>query len=201
MNDLYDVLIYGCGGHARSVIDVLLNEKPGLTICIVDDHARDNEFIAGLPVLQEDKPGLRFFVAIGDNYERAKVLATKPGQAPMSIVSSKSHIGNGAIISHGVFIGNFVHIGPEAVIGMNSIVNTGAIVEHEVEIGSYCHVGPNATISGRCKIGDFVFVGVGASIIDKVSVCSDVLIGAGSVVVRDIIAPGSYVGCPARLLE
>jgi len=201
MVDKYDLLIYGCGGHARSVIDILVHDKPDISICIIDDQAKANEVVAGFPVFREGKHGGQFFLAIGDNYKRAEALNTKPGQNLISIISSKCHIGKYATISQGVFVGNFAHIGPEASIGMNSIINNGAVVEHEVQIGAHCHVGPNASISGRCNIDDFVFVGVGATIIDSISICSNVVIGAGAVVVQNITEPGTYIGSPAKRIR
>lgn len=197
----YDLLIYGCGGHARSVIDILVQDKPDISICIIDEKAVPNEVVGGFPVFREGKHEGSFFLAIGDNYRRAEALKSNSEQNLISIISSKSHIGKQAIISRGVFIGNFAHIGPEAIIGRNSIVNNGAVVEHEVKIGAHCHVGPNASISGRCNVDDFVFVGVGATIIDSISICSDVVIGAGSVVVQNITEPGTYVGSPAKRIR
>jgi UDP-N-acetylbacillosamine N-acetyltransferase len=179
----------------------LVHDKPGISICIIDDQAEPNEVVAGFPVFREGKHGSLFFLAIGGNYKRAEALRTKPEQQLISIISSKSHIGKHATIARGVFVGNFVHIGPEATIGINSIINNGAVVEHEVKIGAHCHVGPNVSISGRCNLGDFVFVGVGATIIDSISICSNVVIGAGSVVVRDITESGTYIGSPAKRIK
>lgn len=201
MSTKYDLVIYGCGGHARSIIDVLAHDKPDISLCIIDDQAQDNEDIAGFPVFREEKCGSHFFLAIGDNYKRAEALKAKSDRNLISIISRKSHIGKYAEISQGVFIGNFSHIGPESVIGVNSIINNGAVIEHEVQIGAHCHVGPNASISGRCKVGDFVFIGVGATVIDSISICSDVMIGAGSVVIQNITEPGTYVGCPAKKIR
>lgn len=201
MTDQYDLVIYGCGGHARSVIDILIYEKPDISLCLIDDQAQENEIIAGFPVFREEKYANRFFLAIGDNYKRAEALRTKRSHNLISIISGKSHIGKHSEISQGVFIGNFVHVGPEAVIGMNSIINNGAIVEHEVQVGAHCHIGPNASISGRCKIDDFVFIGVGATVIDSISICSNVVIGGGSVVVQNITEPGTYAGCPAKRIK
>lgn len=201
MAEKYDLLIYGCGGHARSVIDILVCDKPDISIRIIDAHAKLNEIIAGFPVFREGNDADQFFLAIGDNYKRAAALKTKSEQNLIRIISGKSHIGKCATVSRGVFVGNFVHIGPDAVIGLNSIINTGAIVEHEVQIGAHCHIGPNASISGRSRIGDFVFVGVGSSIVDSISICSNVVIGAGSVVIQNIAEPGTYVGCPAKKIK
>ena len=202
MNARSDLIIYGCGGHARSVIDILLSGDRKFAIKIVDENALENEMIYGFPILKECSTlKVPYFIAIGNNYSRAKVAVDKDISFLVSVISNLSYIGRRASISQGVFVGNYVHIGPESFIGANTIINNGAIVDHEVEIGSYCHIGPNATVSGRSKVGDFVFLGVGATIIDSVAVCSGVTIGAGAIVTKNIDSPGTYVGCPARKIK
>lgn len=201
MASKYDLIIYGCGGHARSVVDVLVCDRPDISICLVDEHAAVDEIIAGFPVVRGGVSGSGCFIAIGDNHQRAALLKNCPEQNLVSIISSKSHVGKAAQIARGSFVGNFAHVGPEVVVGKGTIVNTGAVVEHETLIGALCHIGPNASISGRCKIGDLVFIGAGATVIDSTSICSEVIIGAGSVVVQSITEPGTYVGCPARRIK
>jgi acetyltransferase-like isoleucine patch superfamily enzyme len=49
------------------------------------------------------------------------------------------------------------------------------------------------------RIGSRVSIGSNATIM-PVTIVDDVVIGAGSVVTRDITAPGTYAGNPARLL-
>ena len=196
------LILYGCGGHSRSVVDVLLSNNKGVHICFVDENARENEQIYGFDVVKEwtgEKTDI--FIAIGDNTMRKKKFEEVGEDRLVQIISNKAHLGHNSDIQKGVFVGNFSHIGPEAIIGKNTIINNGAIVEHEVRIGEHSHIGPNVSISGRCKIGNLVFVGVGATIKDYVNVCSNVVIGAGATVVKDICEPGVYVGTPARKLK
>lgn len=201
MHPRFDLLVYGCGGHARSVIDVLVGDRPGISLCLVDQEAKEGELVAGFPVYREEVDCGYCFLAIGDNRKRAVALEAIHGRELVSIISSRSHIGRDAVIAEGVFVGNFVHIGPESVIGLNTIINNCAVVEHEVRVGAHCHVGPNTAVSGRSRLGDFVFIGVGATVIDSISICSDVVIGAGSVVIEDITEPGTYVGSPAKRIR
>jgi len=62
-------------------------------------------------------------------------------------------------------------------------------------------VSVNATIAGRCRIGSHVMIGAGATVIDNIDIADHVIIGAGATVVADIRKPGTYVGCPARLVR
>ncbi len=197
-----ELVIFGCGGHSRSVVDIILANDPLASLVFVDQNARENETIYGFPVIKGiDVSERQVFIAIGDNASRKEKFYELGEVNSISVISAKAHIGYKANINTGCFLGNFCHIGPEAMIGTNTIINNAAIVEHEVKIGSHCHIGPNATVSGRCKIGDLVFLGVGATVKDFINICSDVIIGAGATVVTDIIEPGTYVGCPARKIK
>lgn len=193
------IVLFGCGGHSRSVADIILLNDPGARLLFVDENARENERILGFDLLREPPAGnFPFFLAIGDNGKRKRKYEEADRDHLISVIARTAHLGRGATVQPGCFLANFCHVGPEAVIGADTIINTAAIVEHEVKIGSHCHIGPNAAISGRCVIGDLTFVGVGATIKDYVKVCAGVMIGAGATVVADITEPGTYVGTPAR---
>jgi UDP-N-acetylbacillosamine N-acetyltransferase len=196
------VIVLGCGGHSRSVTDVMLLGDPEVSIVYVDDNAKENETLYGFAVAKEipdtENP---FFVAIGDNAKRKAKMLELSNSIIISVISIKAHVGFRAKIGRGCFVGNFCHLGPEVTIGEGTIVNTASVIEHEVQIGSYCHIGPNATISGRCKIGELVCVGVGATVKDYVSICSGAIIGAGAAVVGDITEAGVYAGCPAKRIR
>ena len=195
------IVIFGCGGHSRSVASVLLATDPAAKLLFVDPRADANEKILGFQAVQSYSGERKnYFFGIGDNHIRKKHYDEIGSQGLISIVSSLASIGQQTTLGKGLFIGNFSHIGPEVTIGDNTIINNGAIVEHEVKIGAHSHVGPNGTISGRCQIGDLVFIGVGATIKNNIRICSNVTVGAGAVVVKDIVEPGVYVGCPAALL-
>jgi UDP-N-acetylbacillosamine N-acetyltransferase len=195
------IAILGCGGHARSIANVLLSEYPDIEICFIDPRANPNEVILNC----KTTPSLnhstitRFIAGIGDNIKRkTNFQDTSQYCTPISVISKSAHQGINSVIGPGTFIAYGTFIGPEAIIGPNCIINTHGIIEHEVHIGPHTHVAPNATICGRSKIGECVFVGAGATIIDNIKICSNVIIGAGSVVVSNIDKPGSYVGVPAK---
>lgn len=198
------LIIYGCGGHARSVADVGVSN--GLTnITFVDKNARDQETIFNFDVIktlshETKKPSI---VAIGDNKERADLFdhLKENHHELVPLIAHDAYISPFAKIESGVFVGHHAHIGPNAKIDENTIINTRCVVEHDCVVGKHCHISINANLAGKSKIGDFVMVGAGATVIDFVQVCSHVMIGAGAVVVDDITEPGTYVGVPARRIK
>jgi len=197
------IVIFGCGGHSRSVADVLLPKNPKENLVFVDYNAQDYEKIYGFEVKQQytfNDEDEAIFLAIGDN-ELRKEKFEAVGKKLITIISDTAHIGHCSSIGPGCFVGNFCHVGPSSFIDKNTILNTGSIIEHEVSIGAHCHIGPNATISGRCEIDELVFIGVGATVKDFIKICPNVLVGAGATVVSNIVEPGIYLGTPARRIK
>lgn len=196
-------IFYGCGGHCRSVVDVLLSNDPDAELVFIDGKAEPGEKLFGFPVIKnagpENADGI--FLTIGSNKARHDKFEIIDKNNLITIISKFSYVSRSAEIGKGCFVGNFAHIGPQVSIGANTIINTGSVVEHEVKIGSHCHIGPNSVISGRTVIGDMVFIGVGATVIDKIHICSDVMVGGGAAVVKDISEPGTYAGVPARKIR
>lgn len=200
------VIIFGCGGHARSIINTLHENSKDLEILLVDENANDNEIILGCRVerayeLEEDDA---YIIAIGDNAKRKQLydyLQDNHIGCCISVVSESSHIGIDSQVGKGTFIAPNVYVGPQAGIGDNTVINTGSIIEHEAVIGKGTHIAPHTTICGRTKIGNNVFCGAGSIVIDKINICNDVIIGAGAVVTNDIMKPGTYVGVPAKRIR
>jgi len=203
-------IIIGCGGHARSIADVILDNDINTSLIFLDDNAKQNEHIMGYPVYNTENLNKTisitpYIIGIGSNSERMKMYTLLENMSLESkiesVISLKSYVSKLSKIENGVYIAQGTHIGPMAYIGHSSIINTGSIIEHETHIGKFTHIAPQSIICGRCNIGDNVFVGAGSVVKDYISICDNVTIGAGSVVIKDIINPGTYVGNPAHVLE
>lgn len=195
--------IFGAGGHARSVADVVLSSSPSTQIIFVDKSAIPNEKIFGFDVkktldIDTNQTKIDYFVAIGDNKKRETIIKDLDRYKMTNIISGDSYVGKDVIMGSGVFIGHQAYVGPLVRIGNGVIINTRAVIEHEVEIGSGSQIAPNVTIGGRTRLGENIFIGLNATIIDNVTVCSNVTIGASAVVVDNIVESGTYVGIPAR---
>ncbi len=194
-------VIVGCGGHARSVADVILFNEPDAGIIFVDSNAKQGERIFSFPVVADFKiTDEKVVLGIGDNNLR-KIMYDKFQPCLSSIISNDVYQGVDSCVGLGTFIAQNVHIGPMVKVGDGCIINTHCVLDHEVYVGNFSHISVNAILSGKVKIGSNVFVGAGAVIKDGVKVCDDVVIGAGAVVVKDIEESGVYVGCPVRRIK
>lgn len=200
------MIIFGCGGHARSIANTIISNGDTTEILFADNNAKPDEKIMGFPVVYDYnlRGDWKYIIAVGNNAARKEIfdgLQNRQKGKCISVVSHLAHIGQEAEIGIGTFFAPYAYVGPQAEIGDNVIINTGSIVEHEVVIGNHTHIAPHATACGRSKIGNNVFCGAGSTVIDNISVCDNVIIGAGAVVVKDILEPGVYVGVPARKIR
>ena len=190
------IYIIGCGGHARSVADVVLDNNPSQNLIFIDENTKKNEKIFGFPIIKKlPQNAKNIFIAIGNNNKR-KILSQN--KKLINIISKRSYISPTAKLSDGIFIGDGVHIGPMVEIGRGTIINTNAIIEHENIIKEFSHISVNSTVCGRVKIGDNVFLGAGATVKDGIIICDNTTIGAGGVVVKDITETGIYTGIPVK---
>jgi sugar O-acyltransferase (sialic acid O-acetyltransferase NeuD family) len=197
-------LLYGCGGHGRSVAGIVLDNHPDARLIFVDARARPGETILGFPALPAPPPEAaeyRVLVALGDNAARRDAFLALVRSPTEPLISRHAHLGAGARIGAGTVVATRAFVGPEAVVGVNSILNTGCIVEHEVRVGDHVHLAPHVTVCGRVEIGDGVFLGAGVTVIDKLRIAPGIIVGAGATVVRSLDRPGLYLGTPARWVE
>ncbi len=202
---VYDV--YGAGGHAQVVIDVL--RAQGIRVRHQYNDRPENQHPASVSVL----PGVRrvgrgdfppidvpVVLAVGINGERAELagmLDARFGQAihPTAIVASTATIGEGTVLLHGSIVQ------PNAQIGRFVLINTAASVDHDCVVEDYAHISPHATLSGHVRVGEGTHVGAGAVVIPKITIGRWCRVGAGAVVVRDLPDHCTAVGNPARILS
>ena len=193
-------VIFGCGGHARSVADVILSNNKDSQIVFLDKNAKDGELIYNFPVLKDVENKQNIIIALGDNLKR-KELFDHYKDDIVSIISNDSYIGFEAKIGNGTFIAHNAHLGPSVEMGKCCIINTHSVLDHEVKVGDFTHISVNATVCGKCKIGSNVFIGAGSTVKDGITICDNVTIGAGAVVVKNIEKCGIYIGCPAKHIK
>lgn len=114
---------------------------------------------------------------------------------PTARVSTKSHIGEGSIVSAGAVIAAY------SVIGRHVLINRGVLIGHDTRVGDYASIQPGANVAGLCSIGEATWVGIGAVVSDRVNVGANSVVGAGAVVITDVPDNVTVVGVPARVVK
>lgn len=204
------LLIIGCGGHARPVIDAAKIIDNWDIVGIIDlsyngefESVLDVPILGGLDFIKNIEPSsVEFFVAIGKNEQRSELImrVEQLGFLCASIIHPKAYVSGSAKLGRGIYVGAFAHIGPSSEIANGCIINTHANIEHEVFLDECVQVCPSAVVCGRSKISRNVFIGANATIIDKIFVAPDNVIGAGSVVISDILeTKKTIIGVPGRV--
>lgn len=202
------IFVYGAGGHAKVVIDILDLNRHYEIVGIVDDNLAlvgkqfcDYPILGDVNTLLMQRPEAQLILAIGDNKTRERLSRQLESFGfqfataihPSSTIARNSTIGVGTVVTaHAV-------VNPGAVIGEHVVINTGATVDHDCMIGDFAHISPGAHLASAVNIETLVHVGTGASIIPNVTVGARSIIGAGAAVTTDIPPDVVAVGVPARI--
>lgn len=198
-----EILIYGGGGHGKTLIDLLHNLKTYEIIGIVDDGIEPGEEVLGVPVLggrdrleQIHERGVRNAVnavgGIGDIQSRINIfdLLHKSGFVCPPLIHRTAILESSAKLSGGVQILALSYIGSSAQIGYGVIVNTSAVISHDCRIGNYSVISPGALIAGGVEIGSAVLIGMGVTVNLGVKIGDGVRIGNGATIKGDVPAAG-----------
>lgn len=211
---MIDIVVYGAGGHAMILLDLLERTKSFRIMGLIGADSELKESMMGYPVFKGEEHLDRFLnqgvinVALGiggltDNGKRRSVyhkLKSMGFNLPNIIDSS-------AIVSQYVTFGDAVVVFPgviinaEVSIGNNVIIATGSSVDHESVIKDHVLVSAGVTIGAGNLIHESALIGLGSKLVSHVAVGKGVLVGAGAVVVKDILEAGTYVGLPARKMS
>ncbi len=206
-----DLIILGCGGHAKSVIDVIEKEGKYRILGFVDRERDDSYEYRGYQIIGTDDELERLyaqgvhhavicvgFVGHSDIRQRLYRQLKEIGYILPNIISSSADIAADAVLGEGIFVGKQAVINAEAVVGDVAIINTGAIVEHECRIGAFTHIAVGSVVCGNVRIGKNCMIGAGATIIQGVRIGKNAIVGAQAAVVSDIPEGVTVKGIPAR---
>ena len=182
-------LVYGAGGHAAVVLDLVLRAGYQVVGCVADGGSAGAEVVAGirligdatlLPHLRADGVGTAFIGVGGIEsnaprrriYERLQDL----GFHLPPVIAGSAHVGLGAQIGPGSLVCPGAMLGPMVTVGANCIINANAVISHHSTIGDHCHVTPGALLAGECRIGSGCTIGMGATLLNRSVVGTDCLI-------------------------
>jgi sugar O-acyltransferase (sialic acid O-acetyltransferase NeuD family) len=193
------ILIYGGGGHAKSVMEMALAMGSYQIAGIVDDGIPAGTQVLGFPVLGTRdilpvlaEKGLRLAAngvgGIIDIQTRVKIfeLLESCDFSFPALKHPRATVEASAIVGEGVQVFANAYVGSSAVLHPRCMVNTNAVVSHDCEIGSYSHIAPGALLAGLVRVGERTLVGMGVTTAIGVKIGNRVRIGNGAIVLADV---------------
>ena len=185
------VLLIGCGGHARSLIELIESSADWWIHGLVGLPEQVGSSLLGYPVLgcDADLPALRAecsaaVLAIGQipypapRQRVAAQLELLDFQLPVlispyAVVSRHAQLGPGTTVGHGVIVN------AAAVVGAYCILNSRALIEHDAHIGDHCHISTGVLVNGSVRLGSGSFIGSGTMLREGLELPPNTVIGAG----------------------
>lgn len=200
-------VLFGAGGHASAVADVL--DRMGMGVVgVVDPRDRSGWKVRSF---RDDEDGIRFTleqsyaaaVTVGDNARRLELVRRllAAGVRVPPIVASTATVARNAKLGNGATIMEHAHVGAGTVLRDAVIVNSGAIVEHGAGIEDGAHVAIGARLAGTSHCGTRALVGAGAVVLPGIRIGADAVVGAGAVVARPVREGTRVAGVPAQVID
>lgn len=169
------ILLIGGGGHCKSCIDVIEQEKKYIIAGIIDKKEKLGTEILGYKIIGCDEDldylvkSYRYaLVTMGQlktNSKRVKIFRKLKEIgfnlsviiSPLAYVSKHSSIDEGTIIMHNALVNANVKI------GKNCIINSKSLVEHDAIIEDNCHISTGVVVNGGVVVRENTFFGSNAT--------------------------------------
>ncbi len=193
------ILVYGAGGHGKSLIELIRASGKYSIAGVIDDRKPLNTEVMGVPVIgrSQDLPslfqkGFRRMVnavgGIGDISQRIAVFerGRSSGFVFPMVIHPTAFVEQSATLSEGVQVFPHAYLGSDAKVGYGVILNTGAIVSHDCQLGDYVNLSPGAILAGEVEVGEATLIGMGVTVNLRVKIGAHCRIGNGATVKQDV---------------
>jgi sugar O-acyltransferase (sialic acid O-acetyltransferase NeuD family) len=193
------LLIYGGGGLARIIIDIVRQAGIFSIKGIIDAKYPLMEAVMDVPVIGNDA-SLDTFLDDGivSIVNAMGVLSIAAGRQaffenlckkgfmfpniihPRAVLEPSVALGQGNLICAGAIIGSKVRI------GSNCIVNAGSVISHDSTIADGCHIASGAILAGRVSVGKNTLIGQGCTLYQGIRIGRDVTVFNGVNLFRSV---------------
>jgi len=194
-----DIVVYGGGGHGKSIIELVRSLGTYSVSGIVDDSITPGEKILEVPVLGggDILPALKAnglslaanaVGGIGNVPLRVRIFQriAENGLICPELVHPSAKVERSARLSTGTQVMPLAYIGSEATIGFGVIVNTGAIVSHDCVLEDYVNISPGAILAGNVYVGREALIGMGVTVNLQVRIGHGARIGNGATIKAEV---------------
>lgn len=194
------LMVFGAGGHAKSIIDMVKQLDQWVIAGILDDDKLlSGKEILGVPVIgtrllfpllieQGVRQAANGVGGILDINIRIKVFEAmeNAGFSFPSLIHSRATVEESTVIEDGVQVFANAYLGSDAHLYSRCMINTNAVVSHDCVIGMYTHIAPGALLAGHVQVGARTLVGMGVTTAIGVRIGENVRIGNGAIILADV---------------
>jgi sugar O-acyltransferase (sialic acid O-acetyltransferase NeuD family) len=200
ISDKPGILIYGAGGHAKSVMEIVMQNNLHSIVGIVDDD-KDlvGKKVLGIPVLgtravlptlksQGVKLAANGVGGIIEYTGRMRIFEFLEsfGFSFPVMIHPRATVETSAKIGEGVQVFANAYVGADTILESRCMINTNSVVSHDCEIGSFTHIAPGAMLAGHVHVGEQTLVGMGVTTTIGLKIGSQVRIGNGAIILANI---------------
>lgn len=196
------ILVYGAGGHAKALMEMIKAGGNFELAGIVDDSsALKGRQVFGVPILgsgdlleslleQGIENAANGVGGIIDQVIRAKIFERliEAGFYLPSIIHPSAVVEKSAKIGLGTQIFANSYVGSQAILDDMCMVNTGAVISHDCVVGRYTHIAPGAMLAGAVIVKNNVLIGMGVTTAIGITIGKGARVGNGSTILKDVPA-------------
>ena len=213
MTQAIKIVIWGAGGHAKVVADILRCIGGYEIAGFLDDAnpLHHGQSYCGAMILggKEQLPRLReqgitkLILGFGDCAARLKLweFVKNLGFDFVTAIHPRATVAAGVTIGEGTVIAAGAVINPGSRLGANVIINTCASVDHDCIIEDGAHLSPGARLGGKVTIGRGAWLALNSTVVPGTTIGECAVIGAGAVVLSNIPPRVLAYGIPARIIR
>jgi sugar O-acyltransferase (sialic acid O-acetyltransferase NeuD family) len=194
------ILIYGAGGHAKSVMEMVLqNTDHAIAGIIDDDEQLTGKRVLGIPVLGTRQvlprlieEGVRLAAngvgGILDINVRVRIfeLLENLRFSFPALIHPRATLEPSAKVEEGVQVFANAYVGSDACLKARCMINTNAVVSHDCTVDSYAHIAPGALLAGHVYVGKNTLVGMGVTTAIGIHIGDGVRVGNGAILLADV---------------
>ncbi|GKU75837.1 acetyltransferase [Paenibacillus sp. L3-i20] len=206
------IVVFGAGGHAKTVIDVIEKGKLYTIVGLLDNNKPVGQIVYGYNILGDDHWLAEHassidgaIVAIGDNWIRGSVVkllrSIQPSLPFISAIHPSAQIARGANIGVGSVVMAGAVVGSDTEIGDHCILYPNVSVDHDSTIDNFVSFAPRSVTGGNVHIGSFSAIAISATVIHGITIGEHCVIGASATVLSNIAPYTVAYGTPARFIR